>query len=93
MGINIVDPSFGRHHQDWRITLTAHGLVPTDPEFAPGISGISPTAGEAHPGVDANNSHTSAEKSLKESRAGCWFDGVRGIEERLGSSARILPGL
>jgi hypothetical protein len=50
--------TFGRHYQDWWITLTAHMLVPIDPEFAPGISGISPAAGEAHPGLDANNSHT-----------------------------------
>ena len=35
---------------------------------------------------------SAALKSLKESRDECWSDGVRGIEERLGSSARILPG-
>ena len=50
--------SFGRHYQDWWVTLTAHVPAPIDPEFAPGISGISPAAGEAHPGLDTNNSHT-----------------------------------
>lgn len=28
MSLNIVDKSFGRHHQDWRLTMTAHILVP-----------------------------------------------------------------
>ncbi|MCI4533205.1 hypothetical protein MRT07_23555, partial [Escherichia coli] len=26
----IVDKSFGRHHLDWRLTMTAHLLVPVD---------------------------------------------------------------
>ncbi|GAA4032987.1 hypothetical protein GCM10023063_15440 [Arthrobacter methylotrophus] len=28
--MNIVDRSFGRHHLDWRLTMTAHLLVPVD---------------------------------------------------------------
>jgi hypothetical protein len=28
--MNIVDKSFGRHHLDWRLTLTTHALVPVD---------------------------------------------------------------
>ena len=30
MSLNIVDKSFGRHHLDWRLTMTAHTLVPVD---------------------------------------------------------------
>lgn len=30
MSFTVVDKSFGRHHQDWRHTLTAHALVPID---------------------------------------------------------------
>lgn len=30
MSSNIVDKSFGRHHLDWRCTLTAHVLIPID---------------------------------------------------------------
>lgn len=30
MSLNLVDKSFGRHHQDWRLTMTAHALVPVD---------------------------------------------------------------
>lgn len=30
MSVTVVDRSFGRHHQDWRLTLTAHALVPID---------------------------------------------------------------
>jgi hypothetical protein len=30
LSLTIVDKSFGRHHLDWRLTLTAHALVPVD---------------------------------------------------------------
>jgi hypothetical protein len=28
LSLTIVDKSFGRHHLDWRLTMTAHVLVP-----------------------------------------------------------------
>lgn len=30
MSLTIVDKSFGKHHLDWRLTMTAHVLIPVD---------------------------------------------------------------
>lgn len=30
MAFNLIDRSFGKHHLDWRLTLTAHGPISRD---------------------------------------------------------------
>lgn len=43
-------------------------------------------------GISTSRLEPSGLKDLKESSAGCWVDGIRVIDIRLGSRARILPG-
>ncbi|WP_223986456.1 hypothetical protein [Arthrobacter sp. NicSoilB8] len=62
-----------------------------DPKSDTSCSGTVALVNPAE-GISTSRLEPSALKDLKESRAGCWFDGVRGIDIHLGSSARILPG-